>query len=191
MKYDSIRPGRLWLDTNGRPIQAHGFSVFYDEKENRFVWYGENKEFTKKGGTVWTYGIRYAGGPGGDFDELLDPLPGFPGGVVLEEGPDLHDERDLSRGEEFLRSDGRDESQRDQKIRLDVVLENDTLRRAHEDRDAAEDDGDPRDIDGQDVLQHTRDGEDQRDGGCHRADERHLRFVFQPVFEHRMPPENI
>ena len=59
MKYDRIRPGRVWLDTSGRPIQAHGFSVFYDERENRFVWYGENKEFTKKGGTVWTYGIRY------------------------------------------------------------------------------------------------------------------------------------
>ena len=59
MKYNSIRPGKVWLDTEGRPIQAHGFSVFFDEKENRYVWYGENKEFTKKGGTVWTYGIRY------------------------------------------------------------------------------------------------------------------------------------
>jgi hypothetical protein len=41
----SIRPGEVWLDTSGKPIQAHagaliavGDSVFY--------WYGENKEFT-------------------------------------------------------------------------------------------------------------------------------------------------
>ena len=57
--YDSIRPGQVWLDTNGKPIQAHGFSVFYDPKEATYYWYGENKEDTKKGGTVWTKGIRY------------------------------------------------------------------------------------------------------------------------------------
>ena len=25
--YTSIRPGEIWLDTNGKPIQAHGFQV--------------------------------------------------------------------------------------------------------------------------------------------------------------------
>ncbi len=29
LRYNSIRPGKPWLDTNGKPIQAHGFSVFY------------------------------------------------------------------------------------------------------------------------------------------------------------------
>jgi hypothetical protein len=24
-RYHSIRPGEVWLDTNGNPIQAHGF----------------------------------------------------------------------------------------------------------------------------------------------------------------------
>ena len=59
MRYNSFRPGQEWLDTNGKPIQAHGFSVFYSEKDQTYYWYGENKEDTKKGGTVWTKGIRY------------------------------------------------------------------------------------------------------------------------------------
>ena len=59
MTYNSIRPGREWLDTSGKPIQAHGFQVFYDEKSKRYIWYGENKETTKKGGTDWTRGIRW------------------------------------------------------------------------------------------------------------------------------------
>ena len=29
--YHSIRPGEVWLDTNGNPIQAHGFQVFYQD----------------------------------------------------------------------------------------------------------------------------------------------------------------
>ena len=57
--YNSIRPGEVWLDTSGKPIQAHGFSVFYNEREKLWYWYGENKEFTKRGGTTWTHGIRY------------------------------------------------------------------------------------------------------------------------------------
>ena len=57
--YDSIRPGKAWLDTEGKPIQAHGFSVFYDEKNKEFVWYGENKEKTDGKGTIWHWGVRY------------------------------------------------------------------------------------------------------------------------------------
>lgn len=58
MTYTSIRPGKVWLDTEGKPIQAHGFSVFYDEYRKRYCWYGENKEHTVKGGKVWTWGVR-------------------------------------------------------------------------------------------------------------------------------------
>lgn len=54
--YNSIKPGELWLDTKGQPIQAHGFSVFY--KDGLYYWYGENKEFTKAGGTIWHWGVR-------------------------------------------------------------------------------------------------------------------------------------
>lgn len=56
--YNSIKPGKVWKDTNGNRIQAHGFSVFYDEKEKQYYWYGENKERTKKGGYVWHWGVR-------------------------------------------------------------------------------------------------------------------------------------
>ncbi len=56
--YQSFHPGKVWLDTAGKPIQAHGFSIFYDENEKCWYWIGENKEHTKPGGTVWTWGIR-------------------------------------------------------------------------------------------------------------------------------------
>lgn len=36
--YNSIKPGKVWLDTKGEPIQAHGFSVFYNEKEGLWYW---------------------------------------------------------------------------------------------------------------------------------------------------------
>ena len=56
LTYHSIKPGQLWLDTNGNPIQAHGFQMF--EKEGTYYWYGENKEYTTLGSNVWTYCIR-------------------------------------------------------------------------------------------------------------------------------------
>lgn len=37
-------PGRVWLDTDGHPIQAHGGGVLYDEKSKTYFWYGENKD---------------------------------------------------------------------------------------------------------------------------------------------------
>lgn len=56
LPYHSVKPGQVWLDTNGKPIQAHGFQVI--EKDGTYYWYGENKEFTTPGSHVWTYGIR-------------------------------------------------------------------------------------------------------------------------------------
>jgi len=37
-------PGRVWLDTGGKPIQAHGGGVLYDKKTKTYFWYGENKD---------------------------------------------------------------------------------------------------------------------------------------------------
>ncbi|CAO2196743.1 unnamed protein product, partial [Urochloa humidicola] len=37
-------PGRVWLDTDGNAIQAHGGGVMYDDKTTKFYWYGENKD---------------------------------------------------------------------------------------------------------------------------------------------------
>lgn len=55
-RYNSIRPGQQWLDTNGNPIHAHSPQIF--EKDGVYYWYGENKEHTKSGSNVWTWGIR-------------------------------------------------------------------------------------------------------------------------------------
>lgn len=54
----SIKPGKRWLDTMGKPIQAHGFSVFWNEDRKLWYWYGENKEKTNGKGTVWHWGMR-------------------------------------------------------------------------------------------------------------------------------------
>lgn len=54
--YDSIRPGQVWLDTNGKRIQAHGGSVMYID--GVYYWYGENKEKTTGDTDVWTWGVR-------------------------------------------------------------------------------------------------------------------------------------
>ncbi|MBQ8462526.1 MAG: family 43 glycosylhydrolase [Prevotella sp.] len=54
--YTSIRPGERWLDTSGRPIQAHAPQIFM--KDGVYYWYGENKERTTMGSNVWTWGIR-------------------------------------------------------------------------------------------------------------------------------------
>ena len=56
-RYHSIRPGQLWLDTNGKPIHAHGFQTFVGD-DGQFYWYGENKEHTHLGSNVWTWGVR-------------------------------------------------------------------------------------------------------------------------------------
>lgn len=36
-------PGRIWLDTDGNPIQAHGGGILFDEKRRTYYWYGEYK----------------------------------------------------------------------------------------------------------------------------------------------------
>lgn len=56
-RYNSIRPGQRWLDTEGKPIQAHGFQIFATD-DGTYYWYGENKEHTLTDSNVWTWGIR-------------------------------------------------------------------------------------------------------------------------------------
>jgi hypothetical protein len=53
---DCITPGKLWLDTNGKRIQAHGAAMFYENET--YYWYGENKENTNGKNKIWTSGIR-------------------------------------------------------------------------------------------------------------------------------------
>jgi hypothetical protein len=54
--YRSFRPGQEWLDTDGRPIQAHGGSLL--AHDGTFYWYGENKEHTRRGNDIWHWGVR-------------------------------------------------------------------------------------------------------------------------------------
>ncbi|CAI9111270.1 OLC1v1011452C1 [Oldenlandia corymbosa var. corymbosa] len=37
-------PGRIWLDTTGNPIQAHGGGILYDDRTKTYYWYGEFKD---------------------------------------------------------------------------------------------------------------------------------------------------
>lgn len=52
----AIYPGKVWLDTKGERIQAHGGAMFYED--GMYYWYGENKEKTDGKNGIWTWGIR-------------------------------------------------------------------------------------------------------------------------------------
>ncbi|MBR0464029.1 MAG: family 43 glycosylhydrolase [Clostridia bacterium] len=68
-RYDCIRPGQIWLDTNGKRIQAHGGSLFYEN--GTYYWYGENKEKTDGVSGVWHWGVRmYASRDLYNWDDL-------------------------------------------------------------------------------------------------------------------------
>ena len=54
--YDSIRPGQVWLDTEGKRIQAHGGSIIYID--GVYYFYGENKEKTDGSSMLWHWGVR-------------------------------------------------------------------------------------------------------------------------------------
>ena len=55
MTYHSITPGRVWLDTDGNRIQAHGGSII--TVGDTFYWYGENKEKTTGKDNIWHWGV--------------------------------------------------------------------------------------------------------------------------------------
>lgn len=54
--YNSFNPGKVWLDTDGKRIQAHGGSIFYEN--GTYYWYGENKEKTDRSKEIWHWGIK-------------------------------------------------------------------------------------------------------------------------------------
>lgn len=55
---NSIKVGKPLYDTNGNRVQAHGGSIYYDEVDNTYYFYGENKEFTDGKNGIWTWGVR-------------------------------------------------------------------------------------------------------------------------------------
>lgn len=56
MNYKAFYPGQVWLDTEGKRIQAHGGSVIY--LDGIYYWYGENKEKTDGMSEIWHWGVR-------------------------------------------------------------------------------------------------------------------------------------
>ena len=54
--YNSMRPGQIWLDTEGKRIHAHGGSVLYFNET--YYFYGENKEKTDGNSDIWHWGVR-------------------------------------------------------------------------------------------------------------------------------------
>ena len=48
--YTSFRPGQPWLDTQGKPIQAHGGGVLY--QQGVYYWYGEDKDGATQAGST-------------------------------------------------------------------------------------------------------------------------------------------
>ena len=54
--YNSFKPGQIWLDTEGKRIQAHGGSVIYID--GVYYFYGENKEKTDGKNGIWHWGVR-------------------------------------------------------------------------------------------------------------------------------------
>ena len=53
---DAIHPGKVWLDTEGERIQAHGGAMYYED--GVYYWYGENKEYTDGNNGIWTWGLK-------------------------------------------------------------------------------------------------------------------------------------
>ena len=53
---DAFYPGKPWLDTEGKRIQAHGGSLLYHE--GTFYWYGEDKTLTDGISPIWHHGVR-------------------------------------------------------------------------------------------------------------------------------------
>lgn len=72
--YNSIRPGQVWLDTEGKRIQAHGGSVIYDN--GTYYWYGENKEKTDGVSDILIWGVRmYASKDLYNWEDLGNIIP--------------------------------------------------------------------------------------------------------------------
>jgi hypothetical protein len=47
------------MDVDGNRIQAHAGAFYYDEEQDIYYWYGENKAETDGKNKIWTSGIKY------------------------------------------------------------------------------------------------------------------------------------
>ena len=102
-----------------------------------------DRDFDRRAAAQHTGGLRR------EVDQLFDALPRFCRGVVLQKRSDLHNQGYLAGGEKLLRRHGSDQRKRYQQVGLDIVRKDDAPKGADQDRHAAHDDGDPRNIEGQ------------------------------------------
>ena len=79
--YDAFHPGQIWLDTEGKRIQAHGGSIIV--VDGVYYWYGENKEFTDGKSGIWHWGVRcYRSTDLYNWEDcglIIPPMPDRPG----------------------------------------------------------------------------------------------------------------
>jgi hypothetical protein len=91
----TFKPGEVWLDTDGKPIQAHGGGIFYEN--GVYYWYGENKD-----GDTWEGNWHRVDVIGISCYSSTDLLNWKNEGVVLRANPanpesDLHPSKVLER----------------------------------------------------------------------------------------------
>lgn len=76
-----FRPGEVWLDTKGEPIQVRGGSIL--QVDDTFYWYGENKERTTGRDRIWHWGMRMYSSQDlynwTDLGNFIPPRPDEPG----------------------------------------------------------------------------------------------------------------
>ena len=80
MKNQAIYLGKVWLDTNGNRIQAHGGSIMYID--GVYYWYGENNETTDGVNGIWHWGVKcYSSTDLYNWEDrgiIIPPEPGDP-----------------------------------------------------------------------------------------------------------------
>ena len=104
---------------------------------------------------------------GRERHETLDPAPGAPHRPIFQLLAEGHDERHFSRGEDFPRSESRDERHRDEKVGLDVEGADQRFDGLDRDRHAAQEHRDPRRIDRRSAHDRRR-GEQAPHKSCRR-----------------------
>ncbi len=86
--YDAITPNSQWLDNTGAMIQAHGGGVLWDEKTQKYYWYGEHKgEDNIQGGGVIAIGVScYSSSDLYNWKRETLALPVFNNPAFLDDG---------------------------------------------------------------------------------------------------------
>lgn len=86
--YDSFHPNGQWQDNNGTMIQAHGGGVLWDQKTQKYYWYGENKgESNLSNGKTAAIGVScYSSTDLYNWKNEGMALPVFNNPAFLEEG---------------------------------------------------------------------------------------------------------